>query len=75
MNKIHWRTATLGELALLLEQAQLDDSRAVGACTVYQLCVQGHETLAISLPDGQALLIESIVKPPVNRRQRTIAPL
>lgn len=73
MNKLHWRTAAPGELALLLEQAQLDGSRAVGACTVYQLRVHGHETLAVSLPDGQALLIESIVKPPFNRRLQTIS--
>lgn len=74
MNKLTWRSVASGELALLLKQAHLDASRAVGASTVYQLNVEGHDLLAVSLPDGQALIIEATPRPTINRRQRTSGP-
>ena len=74
MSKLNWRSVTTSELALLLKQAQLDDSRAVGTSTVYQLRVEGHDLLAVSLSDGQALLIEAAAKPTLNRRHRTSNP-
>ncbi len=70
-NKLSWQAIPQGELARLLGQAQLDDSRAVGAATVYQLTVEGRDVLAIALADGQALLVESHAAPKPNRRQRS----
>lgn len=69
MNKLSWQAIPQGELALLLGQARLDDSRAVGPATVYQLTVEGRDVLAIALADGQALLVESLTAPKPNRRQ------
>ena len=70
MNKIQWQTLSATELAQLLQQAQVQDSRAVGDTTVYQLNVDGRELLAVSLADGQALRMEPHSWPSVNRRSR-----
>lgn len=71
MSKLSWQAIPQGELALLLGQARLDDSRAIGAATVYQLTVEGRDVLAVALADGQALLVESLAAPKPNRRQNT----
>lgn len=71
MSKMSWKAIPQAELALLLGQARLDGSRAVGPATVYQLTVEGRDVLAIALADGQALLVESLAAPKPNRRQRT----
>lgn len=69
MSKLNWRAAAHAELALLLKQARLDGSRAVGASTVYQLHLQGRDVLAIALTDGQAILVEVQAQPKSNRRR------
>jgi len=69
MNKLAWHTVPHAELSLLLKQATLDDSRAVGTSTVYHLTVDGRELLAISLADGQAVLVESAPLPKNKRRR------
>ena len=69
MNKLAWHTVPHAELSLLLQQATLDDSRAVGTSTVYHLSVDGRELLAISLADGRAVLVET-APPPKNKRRR-----
>ena len=69
MSRLRWRSAPHSELALLLEKARLDDSRAVGASTVYQLNLDGQDVLAVSLPDGQAVLVELNTKPHTLRRR------
>lgn len=74
MNKLHWRAANTAELALLLKQAKVQDSRAIGSATVYQLTHDGRDLLAVSLADGQALVIESVAKPRRNRRQPILLP-
>jgi len=71
MSKLSWRAIPQGELALLLGQARLDDSRAIGPATVYQLTADGRDVVAIALADGQALIMESLAAPKPNRRQRT----
>jgi len=71
MSKLSWQAIPQGELALLLGQARLEDSRAIGAATVYQLTVEGRDVLAVALADGQALLVESLAAPKPNRRQNT----
>lgn len=70
MNKIQWQTLSASELAQLLKHAQVQEARAVGAATVYQLNIDGRELLAVSLADGQALRIEPHSWPSVNRRSR-----
>ena len=70
MNKIQWQTLSATELAQLLKQAQVQEARAVGASTVYQLTVDGRDLLAVSLADGQALRMEPQSWPSVNRRSR-----
>ena len=70
MNKIQWQTLSAAELAQLLKQAQVQESRAVGDTTVYQLSVDGRELLAVSLADGQALRLDPHSWPSVNRRSR-----
>ena len=69
MNRLTWRSVPRGDLALLLKSAQLDDSRAVGTSTVYQLNVDGQDVLAVSLPDGQAVLVELKTTPNLLRRR------
>ncbi len=69
MSKLDWHAVPQGELALLLKQAKLDDSRAVGASTVYRLNLAGREVLAVALADGSAVIIEAQVPPRVKRRR------
>jgi hypothetical protein len=72
MNRLKWRTVASQELALLLKEAKLDDSRAVGASTVYQLKVDGRDVLAVSLPDGEAVVVEVVA--PVHTLRRRVDP-
>jgi len=69
MGKLNWHTVPQPELALLLKQAKLDASRAVGSSTIYQLNLAGREVLAVSLPDGQAVVVELQAPPKVKRRR------
>lgn len=72
MNRLNWRTVTSADLALLLKKASLDDSRAVGTSTVYQLTVDGRDVLAVSLPDGDAVVVDIAV--PVHSQRRRVDP-
>ena len=73
MSKLNWQTVPQAELSQLLKQAELDASRAVGAATVYQLTIAGgREVLAISLPDGQALVVEATVPAKLDRRKNPL---
>lgn len=72
MNRLNWRTIASTELAQLLKGATLDDSRAVGASTVYQLSINGRDVLAVSLPDGQAVVVEVVA--PLHTSRRRIEP-
>jgi hypothetical protein len=69
MSKLSWHSVPQAELALLLKQAKLEASRAVGSSTVYQLNVGGREVLALSLPDGAAVIVEPQAPPRVRRRR------
>lgn len=69
MSKLNWHAVPQGELALLLKQATLDDSRAVGASTVYRLNLAEREVLAVSLADGSAVIIEAQVPSRAKRRR------
>jgi hypothetical protein len=72
MNRLNWRTVASQELALLLKKAALDDSRAIGTSTVYRLTIDGRDVLAISLPDGEAVVVE--VAAPVHSLRRRVDP-
>ncbi len=72
MNRLNWCTVTSAELALLLRKAKLDDSRAVGTSTVYQLKIDGRDVLAVSLPDGDAVVVEVVA--PVHSLRRRVDP-
>lgn len=69
MNKLSWRSMPHADLAQLLGRATLSDSRAVGASTVYHLSVEGRDQVAIALPDGQAVLVETNGRVRVKRRR------
>ena len=68
MSKMAWRAVAHTELAQLLKGAALDGSCAVGASTVYHFSQDGREYVALSLPDGQAVLIEP-TGPAVKKRR------
>lgn len=72
MNRLNWHTVDSAELALMLEKAKLDDSRAVGTSTVYQLKIDGRDVLAVSLPDGEAVVVEVVA--PVHTLRRRVDP-
>lgn len=69
MSKLLWRVGSSGELANLLSEAQLQESAAVSSSTVYCISHDNKDKIAISLPNGQVLLIEPhIVSRPRRRR-------
>lgn len=58
MKSLIWHGSTVAELADLLVQAKLEESAAVSGATVYRLNHNNVEKIAISLSDGQVLIIE-----------------
>ena len=69
MSPLSWQSIPHAELALMLKNARLDDSRAVGTSTVYQFNRDGKDVLAVSLPDGEAVVVELNSKPQTLRRR------
>jgi hypothetical protein len=69
MTKFQWRTESATELATLLRQAEIQNSAAIGANTIYQIMHEGREKLAISLAGGQMLIVESVVAAKTRRRR------
>jgi hypothetical protein len=59
MSKLDWQLHSLKELSAVLTDATVLHSQAIGASVLYQITHQGVEKLAISLSDGQALIIET----------------
>lgn len=74
MSKLHWRVGSAGELAKLLMAATLEESAAVSGATVYRLSHENKEKIAVSLPGGQALIIEPITQGRPRRRRQEAAP-
>lgn len=58
MKSLTWHGSSVAELAELLVQATLEESAAVSGATVYRLNHNNVEKIAISLSDGQVLIIE-----------------
>jgi hypothetical protein len=73
MSKLQWRVATLDELSTLLTQARVEKSAAIGTSTIYQVVHEGQETIAVALPDGQAVIIE--LAKLLNTKRRRLDPL
>jgi hypothetical protein len=69
MTKFQWRTESATELATLLKQAEIKTSAAIGTSTIYQIMHDGCEKLAVSLADGQVLIIEAVVPAKIRRRR------
>jgi hypothetical protein len=61
-----------GKLALkeLLATAEIVSSRAVGGATLYQIRHAGTERMIVTLPEGGALLVGTVVPAPPERRNR-----
>lgn len=72
MSRLTWRTVASADLAILLKGATLDGSRAVGTSTVYQLTIDGRDVLAVSLPDGEAVVVD--IAMPVRTLRRRVDP-
>ncbi len=58
MSKLSWHIAPVSELSQMLVSAHLEKSSAVGNATVYHFQHNGQEKIAVTLADGQALMIE-----------------
>lgn len=58
MKSLTWHGSSVAELAAMLVQAKLEESAAVSGATVYRLIHNNVEKIAISLSDGQVLIIE-----------------
>ncbi|MFZ6771920.1 hypothetical protein ACO0LB_04305 [Undibacterium sp. SXout7W] len=70
MTKLLWKQETVHEVAQLLVGARLEKSAAIGNATVYHVWDEGQEKIAVSLPDGQALVIELAGITAPRRRRR-----
>lgn len=73
MSKLLWHTESVSQLAALLRLSTLENSAAVGASTVYQITHEGREKLAVSLPDGQAIIVE--LRDVLRTRRRRVDPV
>ena len=73
MKNLDWRTIDRRALANLLKDSAQVASQAVGEATVYRLDCNGRELLAISLPGGEAIVVERALPQQVKRRRRVDA--
>lgn len=69
MSKLAWRSIGHDELAQLLNGSAMGESSAVGASTVYHFNHDGRELVAVSLPEGRAVLLE-LAAPTRPKRRR-----
>ena len=75
MSQFSWRIGAVQELADMLAGAELQNSRAAGNCTVYQLQQDGEEMLAVTVGHQQVLFIAPKGKAhPARRRIDADAP-
>jgi hypothetical protein len=70
--KSHLMSEVLDRTALkeLLATAEIVSSRAVGGATLYQIRHAGTERMIVTLPEGGALLVGTVVPAPPERRNR-----
>lgn len=69
MSKLLWRAGSVVELSQLLTTGTLETSTEISGSTVYHLTHDGQDKVAISLPDGKALFIESTGGRKLRRRR------
>lgn len=69
MTRLLWQIASVQELSQQLVDASLQQSCAVSDATVYHFRHDGLDKLAISLKDGQVVMISPDV-PQAQRRRR-----
>jgi hypothetical protein len=74
MNKLRLITVTTAELSSLLTLSTLEKSSALGDSSIYHILHDGKEKIAISLPDGQAVIIELEVEEQGKRRRIDLTP-
>lgn len=74
MKRLRWRVTSGLELSSLLVEATLHESAAVGDATLYRISQEEAERVAISLPDGQVLVIEPDLVQWTRRRRQESAP-
>lgn len=74
MSKLLWHAGSVVELSQLLTQATLETSVEISGATIYHLTHEGQEKIAVSLPHGKALFIESTGgRKPRRRRAESVS--
>lgn len=70
-NQLLWHVGAANTLAEILVDADIQNSRAVGDLTIYHFQHNGCEKMAVTLPDGQSLMISlaAYAIHPARRRQ------
>ena len=71
---LDWEEISRGELAEHLQSAKIVRSQALGDTSLYHCKHAGGETIALALPDGNALLIgmAKSVSPTLERRKQRL---
>ena len=69
MSKLQWQAGRSEDLSQLLATAELHQSAAIGTATLYHFEQYGRENIAVTLPDGQTLLITCSTDAPRRRRR------
>jgi hypothetical protein len=67
-------SVTTAQLSSLLTLSTLEKSSALGDSSIYHLLHDGKEKIAISLPDGKAMVIELEVEEQGKRRRIDLIP-
>jgi hypothetical protein len=70
-NQLVWHVGGVNALADILVDAEIQKSLAVGDLTIYHFQHNGSEKMAVTLPDGQSLMISLAARAshPARRRQ------
>jgi hypothetical protein len=74
MSKLRLNSVTTAQLSSLLTLSTLEKSSALGDSSIYHLLHDGKEKIAISLPDGKAMVIELEVEEQGKRRRIDLIP-
>lgn len=74
MSKLRLNSVTTTQLSSLLTLSTLEKSSALGDSSIYHILHDGKEKIAISLPDGKAVVIELEVDEQGKRRRIDLIP-
>jgi hypothetical protein len=75
MSKLRLNSVTTAQLSSLLTLSTLEKSSALGDSSIYHILHDGKEKIAISLPDGKAVVIELEVDEQGKRRRIDLIPV